>query len=197
MATPIERLVVDPVTSVFEWAESLYHAVLWRWKQPPEGRIDLQYPLNTELRIAVFGFSVRPQPGVRNFAATELKELENFQPQALAAPLLELRRIGAARRSGEVMLKNLTHPLLVFSTPETGLLREEDREDLWNLFELPVYEQLRTGGGELIAQSCEAQEGLHLEPGTGAPQGLEWKLADNSCACGRGRLLSRAATAGD
>jgi phenylacetate-CoA ligase len=56
----------------------------------------------------------------------------------------------------------LTHSLVAFVGPEFGALTSEDRDLLWTRFGVPVYEQLRGLGRELLASECDAHEGLHV-----------------------------------
>jgi phenylacetate-coenzyme A ligase PaaK-like adenylate-forming protein len=56
----------------------------------------------------------------------------------------------------------LTHSIVAFVGPEFGVLTSEDRDLLWTRFGVPVYEQLRGLGRELLAAECDAHEGLHI-----------------------------------
>jgi hypothetical protein len=69
-------------------------------------------------------------------------------------------------------------------------LSEGQRDDLWRLFEVPVY-ALATRNDRVTAWECEAQNGLHFAGGG----------EEAECACGRGRVrlpaksMAHAATA--
>jgi hypothetical protein len=93
--------------------------------------------------------------------------------QALAGTFRELAgavtRGARARRAIYVMLT------------EAELLTDGERDELWRLFQVPVYALQVDGSGRVIAWECEAQRGLH------GPQGEGGML----CACGRPGLRAR------
>jgi phenylacetate-CoA ligase len=41
-------------------------------------------------------------------------------------------------------------------------LSEEDRNELWRAFEVPIFEQCLGPGGAVLAWECEAHDGLHI-----------------------------------
>ena len=59
-------------------------------------------------------------------------------------------------------------------TTEGEPLGDSQREELWRLFQVPVY-ALLTRGGRVEAWECEAQTGLHFAEGG----------KEIACACGR------------
>ena len=75
-------------------------------------------------------------------------------------------------------------------TGEGELLSDGERDELWRLFQVPVYALLVEPGGRVAAWECEAQNGLHDAEGG----------AEGECACGRpgvrltdaGRLVNAA-----
>ena len=75
-------------------------------------------------------------------------------------------------------------------TSEGGHLSDRERNELWRLFQVPVYALLLEPGGRVTAWECEAQTGLHVAKGG----------EESACACGRpGARVVRtmAAHAGD
>jgi phenylacetate-coenzyme A ligase PaaK-like adenylate-forming protein len=52
--------------------------------------------------------------------------------------------------------------VVVFTGIEHGILRQADRDLFWQIFQVPLFEQLRGLGGELLAVECEAHHGLHI-----------------------------------
>ena len=58
----------------------------------------------------------------------------------------------------------------------------EQRERLWDAFELPVFEQLRGFEGELLASECDAHDGLHLETENAVFEELDGQLVVTSLA---------------
>jgi hypothetical protein len=106
----------------------------------------------------------------------------------------------------------LTHSIVVLVGPDFGALTSEDRDLLWTRFGVPVYEQLRGLGRELLAAECDAHEGLHIreedaifeegeellvtsltnlsDPVLRLRTGLQGKITTTLCGCGEaGRRL--------
>jgi hypothetical protein len=73
---------------------------------------------------------------------------------------------------------------------------EGEREELWRLFQVPVFALLRDRGGRIVAWECEAQHGLHVDAGSGFQLGMR---EEDDCACGRpgARLMLGIALAAD
>jgi hypothetical protein len=86
--------------------------------------------------------------------------------QALAGTLGDLSR--AAARGAEA--RRAVYVL----TSESEPLSAGERDELWRLFQVPVYALLERGG-RVEAWECEAQNGLHI---AGDGDG-------SACACGR------------
>jgi hypothetical protein len=64
----------------------------------------------------------------------------------------------------------------VFVLTHTGdWLSDADRDELWRVFQVPVYMLLVTRDGRVVAWECEAQDGLHITEGG----------KESTCACGR------------
>lgn len=87
--------------------------------------------------------------------------------QALAGTFGELAR--AAARG--VRVRRAVYVL----TGEGTFLSDGERDELWRLFEVPVYALVTKHSGRLVAWECEAQNGLHLAG----------DADENACACGR------------
>ena len=116
---------------------------------------------------------------------------ERFAPASLAATfeqLIALSSVSANRRAG------LTHALIVLSRPEWPALGAQRRDALWQIFGLPVFEQVIGPGGQLLATECEAHQGLHIETpgfdpriraGLGLVESLEKMENMKPCCCGR------------
>jgi hypothetical protein len=88
------------------------------------------------------------------------------QSQALAGTFRELS--GAAARGAKA------RRAVYVMTTEGEPLSDGQREELWRLFQVPIY-ALLTRGGRLKGWECEAQNGLHVAGGG----------AEIRCACGR------------
>jgi len=108
--------------------------------------------------------------------AADLAAEARGRSKALAGTYRELA--GAAARGVEA--RRAVYVLIGESEP----LTDGQRDELWRLFQVPVYALLKRGG-KVEAWECEAQNGLHLSKNGD----------DSACACGRpGAKLMHAGT---
>ena len=134
--------------------------------------------------MKLFFFQSLFQSGVRHpffpdLAATAAAEARGLST-AVAGTFGELA--GAAARG--VKARRAVYVL----TQADGFLSDGERDQLWRLFEVPVYALLVERDGRVAAWECEAQNGLHVGEGGGEP---------GPCACGRpgARLMLAASRA--
>jgi hypothetical protein len=73
------------------------------------------------------------------------------------------------------------YPIVVLSDVSQGLMTDADRDYIWKEFGVPVFEYL-VDENEILAQECEAHEGLHL---TQQLDGLVLEVTNEPCPCGR------------
>jgi hypothetical protein len=126
------------------------------------------YPLEHIPRVAVVGRAVQRQRQVRTFAAHQRKEVLQYAPQALAAPVQLLRDWACHDET-----LTLSHSIIAYSTFADPVTKE-DRDLFWRVFQVPVFEQRISESGALIAWECQAHNGLHLVRG----------VSPHLCACG-------------
>ncbi len=153
----LERLPRSELAGILDNFESLRDPVGAR----PEPR-ELCYPLDPPARIAVLFSGFRETRNVRVLADNWSRKLKRYRPHAIAGPAGVLRALSLAVRDGRVDMPPLTHAVVVFTGMEHGLLRQADRDLFWRVFQVPLFEQLRGLGGELLATECEAHYGLHI-----------------------------------
>jgi hypothetical protein len=104
-----------------------------------------------------------------------------FMPAAVAGTFEQLRALSGADAA------SLTHAVIVLWRPGQLRLSEEDREQLWAAFRVPIFEQVIGKSGKLLAAECEAHDGLHVvspfsDAGKESPAD---SLDDSPCPCGR------------
>ena len=205
--------------------EFLCHTERYTVERAKPVRERLHYPLGQAPRTAVVGRKVEESRRVRHFQALHSCELQEFAPQALAAPLDALR--AAASTPGRQ--SPLRNAVIAFSGILEGPLTPEDGDRLWRQYQVPVFEQFLGMAGELLAWECEVHHGLHIreqsahfEMGEGdrllvsflanprlpllrLQTGLTGRVVKESCPCGeasprlvdlRRRTVARAAAAG-
>ena len=93
----------------------------------------------------------------------------------LSGTLRELTRAATAGASVRRMIFALHYP----SSP---FLSETERDQLWQVFQVPVCAVLVDRSGRLLAYECEAQAGLHVGPQAPWSAGV---LESAPCECGR------------
>jgi hypothetical protein len=136
----------------------------------------LHYPVPPAPRIAVLSEAFESRGSVRVFG--RLDQVAAFQPQAIAGTLEQIEALGGAIR--------LTHTMIVFRDPSQPPLTDAERDRLWRLFEVPVFEQVVAADGTLLAFECEAHAGWHVWRVESA--GFAWSdcVTDSTqCPCGR------------
>ena len=54
-----------------------------------------------------------------------------------------------------------SYAIVVFTGPFWGILTNEERDNVWDRWGVPVYEYRLDSEGSVIAQECDAHDGLH------------------------------------
>lgn len=101
-----------------------------------------------------------------------------FRAETIAGPLQALLRLVG---SGETLPASVRRVVVHTGLGEL-LLSDRVRETLWRAFELPVFEELRGSGGELLAFECDAHAGLHLRTDSAIFEILDGELVVTSLA---------------
>jgi hypothetical protein len=101
-----------------------------------------------------------------------------FRAETIAGPLQALLRLVG---SGEKLPASVRRVVVHTGLGEL-LLSERTRETLWRAFELPVFEELRGSGGEVLAFECDAHAGLHLKKDSAIFEILDGELVVTSLA---------------
>ncbi len=149
-----------PVTDIGEfckWPGEFENALAF-----PPGPQRFIHPLGIESRTAVLMRGFRENTDVK-IVAQDWARLERFRPESIAAPVGVLRALARGIASGRCRPLPLKYAVIPFTGSWwEGLLREEDRELFWQIFQVPVFEQHLGPDGRVVAQECEAHRGLHL-----------------------------------
>jgi hypothetical protein len=77
----------------------------------------------------------------------------------------------------------LTRAVIVLARPGDALLTNAERDALWRRFGVPVFEQIIGVDGALIAEECEAHDGLHVD--AAGPEWTAYRMELSPCACGK------------
>ncbi len=145
--------------------------------------VAFRHPLSAATRTAVLAPGFEEGDTVRVFPRGWTKAAARFRPTSIAGPVEALQQM--ARYDVDIR-----HAVIAF-TDLAAPLSECDRDFLWRIFGVPVFEQCYGPGNELLAAECEAHEGLHL---LGAvPSDWEGDVEQARCGCGSitPRLVAR------
>ena len=131
------------------------------------------HPLDPPPRTAILGPRFRSSRIIRVFPRGWNKQTAKFAPSVIAGTAA---RLLAAAEAGA----RPTHAVVCFTSSTRNLLSNAQRDLLWEVFGVPIFEQILGPNNVLLASECEAHTGLHLTPAQSAPAS---SLAH--CACGR------------
>jgi hypothetical protein len=130
-------------------------------------------PLNPVPRTAILGPGFHKARNTRVFSEGWGEAARRYGPGVIAGGVDQLCH--AAR--GRVV--TLTHAVIVLTYDLHAVVTEEDRELLWRVFGVPLFEQYLNENHELLAMDCEVHAGLHVV------RGCESLAVDASvCGCG-------------
>jgi hypothetical protein len=143
----------------------------WFW-----AKAALKYPVPPAPATAVLLPWFRSARRVRVFPEGWGARARAFEPAAIAAEWRQLEALLNER------IPSLTRAVIVLARQPSELLSESQRERLWRTFQVPLFEQIVTGNGSVLAMECEAHDGLHVESRALFPE--QW-FDSSLCGCGR------------
>lgn len=146
-----------PTTSLREYWQ--HHSQFINPHRLPPRR-NLRLPFESTGVTLVGGPDALESP--RSHRAEHWWKLNMSETRLLAAPPSVLRRITAAVLAGELTLPKLDDAIVVLNSITDGALYSGERDLLWQVFGVPIFEQWIGFDGELIAWECDAHDGLHL-----------------------------------
>lgn len=142
----------------------------------PGGSASFQHPTQDRSRTAVFSTNFSGNRFVRVFPDGWCESAAKFRPESLAAPF-EILQVLARERH----IESLRHAIVVLHSEHEALLSESQRLDLWDIWGVPVFEQIWKDTA-LIAAECEAHDGLHLRKPMTVSSARD--IVRAACACG-------------
>ncbi len=156
-------------------------------KASGEASLEMFWPLPRPGRPAVLMQGFRGVKRIDTFGDARRQRLAHFRPDALAGPVAELRRLAEGAEDCGARLPKLTHSVIAFVILRQTFLSSEARDLLWRVFQAPVFGQILSPEGRLLAWECEAHDGFHIEgdqaileveAGDGEPELLATSLLD-------------------
>jgi phenylacetate-CoA ligase len=121
----------------------------------------LRYPTNHQIRTAVLGPRLVESSAIKVFNPGWIEPIREFRPEALAGPVAVLMQLAEAASQARQTIPTVTRAIVAFTGLEHGALTEAGRDALWQVFQVPIFEQYLGADGSLLAWECEAHEGLH------------------------------------
>ncbi|MBI3207358.1 MAG: hypothetical protein HYZ37_00475 [Candidatus Solibacter usitatus] len=137
-------------------------ARFYNWNHGPPALRPLEAPLGSTGRTAILCAGFQESAQIRCFPYREAEEVASFAPETLAGPWERLAELAGLALSKRVDLSCVETALIPFTGLKHGRLTARERELLWRAFPVPVFEQFRGFGQELLAWECDAHEGLHI-----------------------------------
>jgi hypothetical protein len=198
--------------SVDPSASQVYSGAFLNRNEVENRRSDLFWPLPPAARTAVLMDGFWQRGGVQAFRRERRSEIADYAPEALAGSVTELRVLADAVQDRGIRIPRLSHSVIAFAILRQGFLSDEVRELLWRVFKVPVFGQILSFGGAVLAWECEAHEGFHFshdcavfqtQAGNSEPELLVTSLVDlrrpvirlataltgtvenSTCGCGR------------
>lgn len=147
---------------------------LQRWTKKPV----LVYPIPPAPPTAVLVDGFRSAGNTRVFENGWTAEALDFAPAAIAATPAQLDALRTTP------IPSLRNAIIALVRPGEPALSDQDREQLWRAFRVPVFEQRIDESCRLLAAECEAHDGLHIESPDVPPRPGE-TLETAPCGCGR------------
>lgn len=147
--------------------------ILTRWIR----KAPFQYPVPPPPPTAVLQSWFRSSGVVRVFPRGWDAASAAFAPAAIAATWAQIENLLPEK------IPSLTHAIIVLSRPGERRLNKVQRDKLWSVFRVPVYEQIVDERGRLLAAECEAHSGLHIVASGFAPG--DETVDHTMCGCGR------------
>jgi hypothetical protein len=123
---------------------------------------ELYWPLPPPARTAVLMAGFREHREVKVFSDEKRSGLIRFDPESLAGPVPELRRLAELVESRSIRISLPIHSMIAFSLLPQAFLSEEARDLFWRVFKVPVFSQILSPSCEVLAWECEAHEGYHV-----------------------------------
>lgn len=156
-------------------------------KASGQASLEMFWPLPAPARPAVLMEGFRGVKRIDTFGDARRQRLAHYQPDALAGSVAELRRLAEGAEDYGARMPKLTHSVIAFAILRQTFLSREARDLFWRVFQAPVFGQILSPEGRLLAWECEAHDGFHIEgeqaifeaeAGPGEPELLATSLAD-------------------
>jgi hypothetical protein len=134
------------------------------------------HPISGALRTAVLVPLFREGRRVVYWEERDHERLARWNPHVIAGYLSQLINVEAQP----------THAVVVLTHPGQSL-SPTDRDQLWDCFRVPVFQQIVDERGRLIARECEAHDAMHVVSQAAAQE--LGTIRQDVCPCGKQAML--------
>jgi hypothetical protein len=130
--------------------------------RPPVWR---QRPANSETRSALLVPYAEARSGAGSVKATGI-ENDLYSDAGIVRATADLFRLSRSLDSPSAgnLRARPDMAVVVFSGMDAGVLTDEQRDQIWAYYQVPLFEQLVGTDGQVIAMECEVHSGLHINP---------------------------------
>jgi hypothetical protein len=114
-----------------------------------------RYPLQPPPKILMLLEGFQRNGSIRNVFDLDPSDRADAKADTLAGPVRVLREMATVAGPQRF-------PVVAFTGVRHGTLAQADRDLFWKAYRVPIFEQFLGLGNELIAEECEAHDGLHV-----------------------------------
>ncbi len=137
---------------------SLFTARIPGWRQQPEFR---------QTRSALMVPYSEARAGLGSCRIQPASYADLYSPTAMARATADLYRLAKAVADPAALGASSLDPdsdcaMVVFSGMDAGAFTAEQRDELWDRYQVPVFEHFVGTDGRVIASECEVHNGLHI-----------------------------------
>jgi hypothetical protein len=118
-------------------------------------------PLNDQIRIAQIG-ALRILPHVAWYPPDLWRNLGKFKPGIVAGSQHALRRFCQHVRLCNIDVNFPENAIYCLTSLGERPMTDDLRDELWEMFGVPLFEIFVGGDGQILARECEAHEGWHV-----------------------------------
>ena len=123
------------------------------WRQVPDGK---------ETRSAFMLPFAEARKGVEICHDKPCEYADLYSPLGIASATTDLYNLSKALSEPAPFNWKADHAIAVFCGIDAGVLTDEQHEDLWEKYQVPVFQQLLGTDGRVVAAECEVHAGLHI-----------------------------------
>ena len=168
-----------------------------------------QVPHSQETRSALMLPYPEARKGVDVCHPTTPERADLYSTGGIASATADLYNLSKALSAPAPFAWTVDHALVVFCGIDAGVMTDAQHEDLWEKYQIPVFQQFVGTDGRVVAAECEVHAGLHIRadaavfecvdnelvmtsltdeqsPALRMQSGLCGVIEREACECGRG-----------